>query len=138
MAEHFLFLHFIFMFMFFFVSSPEVGGWWNTKGCEVVSKQYGYTVCYCNHTTNFALLLQIYEAQVAFLSQISTTYCVESHIKYVLLFTAHSVCVCVCVCVCVRQKGEENEKALQVLTFIGCGVSLCGLLFTFILFITVG
>ncbi|XP_042344820.1 adhesion G-protein coupled receptor D2 [Plectropomus leopardus] len=78
--------------------TPEGGGWWNTKGCEVVSKQYGYTVCYCNHTTNFALLLQVYEAQ----------------------------------------RSPENEKALQVLTFIGCGVSLCGLLFTFILFIAVG
>ncbi|XP_062273107.1 adhesion G-protein coupled receptor D2 [Scomber scombrus] len=78
--------------------TPEAGGWWNTKGCEVLSKQYGYTVCYCNHTTNFALLLQVYEAQ----------------------------------------RSPENEKALQVLTFIGCGVSLCGLLFTFILFIAVG
>lgn len=47
--------------------SPDAGGWWNTKGCEIVSKQYGYTVCYCNHTTNFALLLQVYEAQVIFL-----------------------------------------------------------------------
>ncbi|KAK5604139.1 hypothetical protein CRENBAI_022673 [Crenichthys baileyi] len=78
--------------------TPEAGGWWNTKGCEVVSKHYGYTVCYCNHTTNFALLLQVYETQ----------------------------------------RSPENEKALQVLTFIGCGVSLCGLLFTFILFIAVG
>nr|XP_046241965.1 adhesion G-protein coupled receptor D2 [Scatophagus argus] len=78
--------------------TPEAGGWWNTKGCEIVSKQYGYTVCYCNHTTNFAVLLQVYEAQ----------------------------------------RSQENEKALQVLTFIGCGVSLCGLLFTFILFIAVG
>ncbi|XP_065819230.1 adhesion G-protein coupled receptor D2 isoform X4 [Labrus bergylta] len=81
-----------------FELNPEAGGWWNTKGCEVVSKQHGYTVCYCNHTTNFALLLQVYEAQ----------------------------------------RSPENEKALQVLTFIGCGVSLCGLLFTFILFIAVG
>ncbi|MEQ2166468.1 hypothetical protein GOODEAATRI_028455, partial [Goodea atripinnis] len=43
--------------------TPEAGGWWNTKGCEVVSKHYGYTVCYCNHTTNFGLLLQVYETQ---------------------------------------------------------------------------
>uniref|UniRef100_UPI003AAA3395 adhesion G protein-coupled receptor D2 n=1 Tax=Centroberyx gerrardi TaxID=166262 RepID=UPI003AAA3395 len=78
--------------------TPEAGGWWSTKGCEVVSKQHGSTVCYCNHTTNFALLLQVYEVQ----------------------------------------RSPENEKALQVLTFIGCGVSLCGLLFTFILFIAVG
>lgn len=56
------------------LTSPEAGGWWNTKGCEVVSKQYGYTVCYCNHTTNFALLLQVYEAQVTFPSQIITVY----------------------------------------------------------------
>ncbi|XP_070402432.1 adhesion G protein-coupled receptor D2 isoform X5 [Nothobranchius furzeri] len=78
--------------------SPEAGGWWNTKGCEVVSKHQAFTVCYCNHTTNFALLLQVYETQ----------------------------------------RSPENEKALQVLTFIGCGVSLCGLLFTFILFVAVG
>ncbi|XP_054628908.1 adhesion G-protein coupled receptor D2 isoform X3 [Dunckerocampus dactyliophorus] len=81
-----------------FTLTPEAGGWWNTKGCKVVSKQYDYTVCYCNHTTNFALLLQVYE----------------------------------------DQPSPENKKALQVLTFIGCGVSLCGLLFTFILFIVVG
>ncbi|CAL8297285.1 unnamed protein product [Gadus morhua 'NCC'] len=77
---------------------PESGGWWNTRGCEVVAKQHESTVCSCNHTTNFALLLQVYEVQ----------------------------------------RSPENERALQVLTFIGCGVSLCGLLFTFILFIAVG
>uniref|UniRef100_A0A674AJL4 Adhesion G protein-coupled receptor D2 n=1 Tax=Salmo trutta TaxID=8032 RepID=A0A674AJL4_SALTR len=79
-------------------SRPEAGGWWSTRGCEVISKQYDSTVCFCNHTTNFALLMQVYEVQ----------------------------------------RSPENEKALQVMTFIGCGVSLCGLLFTFILFIAVG
>ncbi|KAM4607388.1 adhesion G protein-coupled receptor D2 [Polymixia lowei] len=78
--------------------TPEAGGRWNTRGCEVLSKHNGFTVCSCNHTTNFALLLQVYEVQ----------------------------------------RSPENEKALQVLTFLGCGVSLCGLLFTFILFIAVG
>lgn len=48
------------------LTSPEAGGWWNTKGCDIVSKHYGYTVCHCNHTTNFAVLLQVYEAQVIF------------------------------------------------------------------------
>ncbi|XP_056275220.1 adhesion G-protein coupled receptor D2 [Pseudoliparis swirei] len=78
--------------------TPEAGGGWSTSGCAVVSRHYRHTVCSCNHTTNFALLLQMYEAQ----------------------------------------RSPENERALQVLTFIGCGVSLCGLLFTFILFIAVG
>ncbi|XP_021475597.2 adhesion G-protein coupled receptor D2-like [Oncorhynchus mykiss] len=77
---------------------PEAGGWWSTKGCEVISKHYDSTVCFCNHTTNFALLLQVYEVQ----------------------------------------RSPESERALQVMTFIGCGVSLCGLLFTFILFFAVG
>uniref|UniRef100_A0A8C8JCR8 Adhesion G protein-coupled receptor D2 n=1 Tax=Oncorhynchus tshawytscha TaxID=74940 RepID=A0A8C8JCR8_ONCTS len=80
------------------LSRPEAGGWWSTRGCEVISKQYDSTVCFCNHTTNFALLMQVYEVQ----------------------------------------RSPENEKALQVMTFIGCGVSLCGLLFTFILFIALG
>ncbi|XP_056134958.1 adhesion G-protein coupled receptor D2 [Lampris incognitus] len=78
--------------------TPEAGGYWSARGCEVVSSQYGSTFCHCNHTTNFALLMQVYEGQ----------------------------------------RSQENEKALQVLTFIGCGVSLCGLLFTFILFVAVG
>ncbi|KAI4900826.1 hypothetical protein NFI96_024928, partial [Prochilodus magdalenae] len=77
---------------------PEDGGGWSTEGCEVITVHQDSTSCYCNHTTNFALLLQIYDVQWS----------------------------------------QENEKGLQVLSFIGCGVSLCGLTFTFILFIAVG
>ncbi|XP_051760044.1 adhesion G-protein coupled receptor D2 [Ctenopharyngodon idella] len=74
------------------------GGGWSTKGCTVISTQNNSTSCYCNHTTNFALLLQIYEVQRSF----------------------------------------ENETGLQILSLIGSGVSLCGLLFTLILFVAVG
>lgn len=116
--------------------SPETGGWWNTKGCEVVSKQYGYSVCYCNHTTNFALLLQVYEAEVTFPSPISAMLVLCRLLSTVCAAICSSCSVCLRVCVC--QRSQENERALQVLTFIGCGVSLCGLLFTFILFIAVG
>ncbi|XP_036383454.1 adhesion G-protein coupled receptor D2 [Megalops cyprinoides] len=77
---------------------PEAGGGWSTVGCEVISKGQGSTSCHCNHTTNFALLLQIYEVK----------------------------------------RTPVEESALQMLTFIGCGISLCGLTFTFILFIAVG
>ena len=41
-------------------------------------------------------------------------------------------------CVCVYQRSQGEEKTLQLLTFVGCGVSLFGLLFTFILFVAVG
>ncbi|MCI4381293.1 hypothetical protein PGIGA_G00249780 [Pangasianodon gigas] len=75
----------------------EDRGGWSTDGCEVISSQEDRTSCYCNHTTNFALLLQIYEVQ-------------------------HT---------------PEDERGLQILSFVGCGVSLCGLIFTFILFIAV-
>ncbi|XP_077081071.1 adhesion G protein-coupled receptor D2 isoform X2 [Siphateles boraxobius] len=75
----------------------ERGGW-STKGCAVISSQNNFTSCYCNHTTNFALLLQIYEVQ----------------------------------------RSVEHETALQILSLIGSGVSLCGLLFTLILFVAVG
>ncbi|ROI74380.1 Adhesion G-protein coupled receptor D2 [Anabarilius grahami] len=74
------------------------GGGWSTKGCAVISTQNNLTSCYCNHTTNFALLLQIYEVQRSF----------------------------------------EHETGLQILSLIGSGVSLCGLLFTLILFVAVG
>ncbi|KAM9475724.1 adhesion G protein-coupled receptor D2 [Clarias gariepinus] len=72
-------------------------GGWSTDGCEVISSQEDTTSCFCNHTTNFALLLQIYEVQYT----------------------------------------PADERGLQILSFVGCGVSLCGLIFTFILFIAV-
>ncbi|XP_076846454.1 adhesion G protein-coupled receptor D2 isoform X2 [Brachyhypopomus gauderio] len=81
-----------------FTLTPQEGGGWSTVGCEVISFQRESTTCYCNHTTNFALLLQIYDVQLS----------------------------------------PENERGLQILSFIGCGASLCGLIFTLILFIAVG
>ncbi|KAL2092421.1 hypothetical protein ACEWY4_012219 [Coilia grayii] len=77
---------------------PVDGGSWSSYGCEVLSTQEDSTTCSCNHTTNFALLLQIYEVE----------------------------------------RSPEDERALQMLTFTGCGVSLCGLIFTLILFTAVG
>lgn len=87
--------------------SPEAGGWWNTKGCEVVSRQYGYTVCDCNHTTNFALLLQLYETQVTFLPFKKKKICIDWNPQYVQLFTA---CVCAFVCVS-EERGERKSTA---------------------------
>ncbi|XP_016111694.1 adhesion G-protein coupled receptor D2-like [Sinocyclocheilus grahami] len=43
---------------------PEGGGW-STKGCTSISTKNNSTSCSCNHTTNFALLLQISEVQEA-------------------------------------------------------------------------
>ncbi|XP_063049872.1 adhesion G-protein coupled receptor D2 [Engraulis encrasicolus] len=77
---------------------PEDGGSWSSYGCEVLSTREDSTTCSCNHTTNFAILLQIYEVE----------------------------------------RNPEDEKALQMLTFTGCGVSLCGLILTLILFTAVG
>ncbi|KAJ8379582.1 hypothetical protein SKAU_G00003600 [Synaphobranchus kaupii] len=81
-----------------FSLTPEAGGGWSTEGCQVISTRKSSTSCYCNHTTNFALLLQVYEVQ----------------------------------------RSPEDQTGLQVLTLIGCGVSLCGLILTFILFVAVG
>ncbi|XP_073767385.1 adhesion G protein-coupled receptor D2 isoform X2 [Danio rerio] len=74
------------------------GGGWSTKGCVVISTQNNSTSCYCNHTTNFALLLQIYEVQ----------------------------------------RDAVHDAGLQILSLIGSAVSLCALIFTFILFVAVG
>ncbi|XP_051787936.1 adhesion G-protein coupled receptor D2 [Erpetoichthys calabaricus] len=42
---------------------PDEGGSWSTEGCFVTSTGPNSTSCFCNHTTNFAVLLQIYELQ---------------------------------------------------------------------------
>ncbi|NXS39731.1 AGRD2 protein, partial [Balaeniceps rex] len=79
--------------------SPDAGGMWSTAGCSVVTSLPDSTACFCNHTTNFAVLLQVYELQ---------------------------------------QRTTKEELTLQTLTFIGCGVSFCALIVTFILFLAVG
>ncbi|NXA03151.1 AGRD2 protein, partial [Sapayoa aenigma] len=78
--------------------SPDAGGMWSTAGCSVVTSLRESTACFCNHTTNFAVLLQVYDMQ---------------------------------------QRTTKEEFTLQTLTFIGCGVSFCALIFTFILFLVV-
>ncbi|XP_053551463.1 adhesion G-protein coupled receptor D2 [Bombina bombina] len=81
-----------------FTVSPETGGGWSSYGCSMKSTSYESTTCFCNHTTNFAVLLQVYDIQ----------------------------------------RSSEEEWTLRTLTFIGCGVSLCALLVTFVLFLAVG
>ncbi|KFU90511.1 putative G-protein coupled receptor 144, partial [Chaetura pelagica] len=76
----------------------DAGGMWSTAGCSVVASLPDSTACFCNHTTNFAVLLQVYE----------------------------------------MQRSTKEEFTLQTLTFIGCGVSFCALIVTFILFLAVG
>ncbi|XP_063288379.1 adhesion G-protein coupled receptor D2 [Pelobates fuscus] len=46
-----------------FSLSPENGGSWSTSGCILRKKLPETTTCFCNHTTNFAVLLQVYEVQ---------------------------------------------------------------------------
>ncbi|XP_063792934.1 adhesion G-protein coupled receptor D2 isoform X2 [Pseudophryne corroboree] len=77
---------------------PENGGSWSTAGCYIKNNLNDATVCFCNHTTTFAVLLQVYDVQ----------------------------------------RTMEEEWILRTLTFIGCGVSLCALSVTFILFLVVG
>ncbi|NWV79392.1 AGRD2 protein, partial [Dasyornis broadbenti] len=77
--------------------SPDAGGMWSTAGCSVVMSLLDSTACFCNHSTNFAILLQVYE----------------------------------------MQRTSKEEFTLQTLTFIGCGVSFCALIVTFILFLVV-
>uniref|UniRef100_A0AAV2MVD1 Uncharacterized protein n=1 Tax=Knipowitschia caucasica TaxID=637954 RepID=A0AAV2MVD1_KNICA len=197
---------------------PESGGWWNTKGCEVVSKHYSSTVCFCNHTTNFALLLQVYEVQIltgqvltgqvltgqvltgqvlpgqvltgqvlpgqvlpgqiltgqVLTGQVLTGQVITGQILTGQVLTGQELTGQVLTGqvltgqvltgqiltgqvitgqiltgqvltgqeltgqVLTRQWSPENQRALEVLTFIGCGVSLCGLLFTLVLFLAVG
>ncbi|NXE22095.1 AGRD2 protein, partial [Ardeotis kori] len=89
----------VFSLVFLLHVSPDAGGMWSTAGCSVVTSLRDSTACFCNHTTNFAVLLQVYEMQ---------------------------------------QRTTKEELTLQTLTFIGCGVSFCALIVTFILFLAVG
>uniref|UniRef100_A0A8D0X2Z7 Adhesion G protein-coupled receptor D2 n=1 Tax=Sus scrofa TaxID=9823 RepID=A0A8D0X2Z7_PIG len=39
------------------------GGSWATSGCSVTALYRDSTACFCNHSTNFAILLQVYDVQ---------------------------------------------------------------------------
>ncbi|PNJ19573.1 ADGRD2 isoform 3, partial [Pongo abelii] len=43
--------------------SPYTGAAWATTGCSVAALYPDSTACFCNHSTSFAILLQIYEVQ---------------------------------------------------------------------------
>ncbi|XP_043842375.1 adhesion G-protein coupled receptor D2 [Dromiciops gliroides] len=81
-----------------FSTSPEADGSWSNEGCSVIAQHQESTSCFCNHSTNFAILLQVYDVQ----------------------------------------RSSEEESVLKTLSFIGCGVSFCALITTFILFLAVG
>ncbi|XP_073397522.1 adhesion G protein-coupled receptor D2 [Dendrobates tinctorius] len=46
-----------------FSIGPESGGGWSTDGCQIKNTFPHSTSCFCNHTTNFAVLLQVYDVQ---------------------------------------------------------------------------
>ncbi|XP_070567739.1 adhesion G-protein coupled receptor G6-like [Ptychodera flava] len=74
-------------------------GAWSVEGCEVPSNatdgqgaESNATVCECNHLTNFALLLNIYDNDI----------------------------------------DKTNQRALSIISYIGCGISLLALAFTLV------
>ncbi|XP_076784788.1 adhesion G protein-coupled receptor D2 isoform X2 [Arvicanthis niloticus] len=81
-----------------FSANSDAGGSWATAGCSVLARHPDSTMCLCNHSTSFAILLQVYEVQ----------------------------------------EGPEEESLLRTLSFVGCGVSLCALTTTFLLFVMAG
>lgn len=47
------------------IPSSDAGGSWVTAGCSVLARHPDSTMCLCNHSTSFAILLQVYEVQVS-------------------------------------------------------------------------
>ncbi|KAB0406696.1 hypothetical protein E2I00_003632 [Balaenoptera physalus] len=46
-----------------FSIGPDSGGSWTTTGCSVTALCQDSTACFCNHSANFAVLLQVYDVQ---------------------------------------------------------------------------
>lgn len=42
----------------------DSAGYWSTYGCAVISQNATYVQCSCNHTTNFAILMQTTEVEI--------------------------------------------------------------------------
>ena len=41
--------------------------YWSDYGCTKTEDSESYTVCECNHTTNFAILMQVTDLQVYYI-----------------------------------------------------------------------
>ncbi|XP_072908686.1 adhesion G protein-coupled receptor D2 [Hemitrygon akajei] len=79
-----------------FSLKPESGGSWSTNGCSVVQSDQQSTACFCNHTTNFALLFQLYEIkrspdEEAVLMKLTLTGCSVSLCAMVITLIVFSV-----------------------------------------------
>uniref|UniRef100_UPI00358FB954 adhesion G-protein coupled receptor D2 n=1 Tax=Myxine glutinosa TaxID=7769 RepID=UPI00358FB954 len=46
-----------------FSLNEDAGGDWSDDGCKPVHTDINFTSCYCNHTTNFAVLLQLVDVK---------------------------------------------------------------------------
>nr|XP_051695222.1 adhesion G-protein coupled receptor D2 isoform X1 [Oryctolagus cuniculus]XP_051695284.1 adhesion G-protein coupled receptor D2 isoform X1 [Oryctolagus cuniculus] len=46
-----------------FSPGQDAGGSWATRGCSVTALYPDSTACFCNHSTSFAVLLQVWDAQ---------------------------------------------------------------------------
>ncbi|XP_061177713.1 uncharacterized protein LOC133186491 [Saccostrea echinata] len=68
-------------------------GGWSTEGCFMNSTENGVTVCLCNHTTNFAVLMRPYtpEKEDSVLVIISIVGCVISMLFGVLTITVYAI-----------------------------------------------
>ncbi|XP_061177715.1 uncharacterized protein LOC133186493 [Saccostrea echinata] len=98
-------------------------GGWSTEGCSMNSTENGVTVCLCNHTTNFAVLMRPYtpEKEDSALVVISIVGCVMS-----MLFGLLTVAVFI-----ISWKHIKSEKNVLI-------VCLCLSLFLAYLILLVG
>ncbi|KAF7241032.1 Adhesion G-protein coupled receptor D2 [Varanus komodoensis] len=104
-----------------FSRSPEGAGGWSTTGCGALASHADIMLCACNHTTNFAVLLQLYEVQVRRQPPGASPRMPPSKLSP-----------------CPEQRSAEEEATLKTLTFVGCGVSFCALIVTLVLFLAIG
>ena len=86
------------------------GGKWSTDGCKTLWTENGQTQCACDHLTNFALLMvMLVPRSVEFLK--TSLYCQN------LNGPNRETCL-----------SKPHQIALSLVSYIGCGLSLLGLL----------
>ncbi|XP_062591915.1 uncharacterized protein LOC134253406 [Saccostrea cucullata] len=113
-------------------------GGWSTEGCSMNSTKNGVSVCLCNHTTNFAVLMRPYtpEKEDSVLVIISIVGCVISMLFGVLTIAVYVIVwkqiksdqnvliICLCVSLFLAYlillagvDNAQNEAACVVVTF---------------------
>lgn len=87
---------------------------WASEGCWVNSSHDNITVCKCNHTTSYGLLMDVHQVYVSVLYMIYHFLILPNWYEWFLISISF----------CQDDLHETHKEALKYISLIGCSISI--------------